>query len=171
MESFLDLHFSRYSCKSMRIMLALFWICGLGFGTLLGVCADEFLSPVSHIDFCANKSDFSFVLLFNLLPLCFYLVSFYISQPFILFFTVFSKAFLFSLSVVIFYFAAGTSAWLISFFVFMGDALVLASCWFTLYRSLCSRFSKGAVLILLATVIFITLFDYLCIAPFLAKLI
>ena len=171
MESFWDLTFSRYSCKVVRIVLALFWIGGLTSGILFGMYAVNFLPPINHIDIGANESECLLVLSFRLLPLFFCFLSFYTLKPTILFLVVFTKAFFFSLSAAISYFIVGTSAWMISFFVFMGDAIVLSSCWFVLYRSLRYGFPKCTVWILLAVIVSITLFDYLCIAPFLAKLI
>ena len=171
MVRFLHLPFSHFSCRTLRIALALLWISGLIFGSFLGVRAGEYLLPVNDIAVSSDGFEFLPVLFFRVLPLLFCCISVLLSRPSVLFVAVFLRAFLFSLSAVSFYSTFSTSAWLISVFMLLGDALILSSCWFVLFASLDSSFNRQAIVISMAAIVFVSLFDYLCIAPFMAKLI
>ena len=171
MERFLHLPFSHFSCRTLRIALAVLWITGLFFGSFLGVYTGEYLLTVNCIPACSGGYEFFAVLLFRILPFLFCCISVLRSQLSVLFVTAFLRAFLFSLAAASFYFTSGTSAWLISVSMFIGDALILSSCWFVLFSSLSTGFNRQAVVISLAAIVFVSLFDYLYIAPFMAKLI
>jgi hypothetical protein len=126
---------------------------------------------LNYIPVCSGGFEFFEVLLFRILPLLFCCISVLLSQASVLFVTAFLRAFLFSLAAVSFYFTLGTSAWLISVFMLLGDASILSSCWFVLFSSLSTGFNRQAVVISVAAIVFLSLFDYLYIAPFMAKLI
>lgn len=172
MERFLRASGSCFTCRTLRITLALLWISGLIVGSFLGIHAWEYLSVVDHIYTYSGGCEFLLVFLFRILPLLFCALSFSLSQPIILFITVFLRAFLFSLAVAGFCFTSGSSAWLLTVFMFLGDALILSTCWFLLLSYFVkSCFIRQAVLISLATIVAISFFDYLYIAPFMAQLI
>ena len=171
MERFLYMPYSWFTCRTLRNTLALLWIGGLIFGFCFGLYAADYLLFLIHIDACSSGYKLLPVILFRILPLLFCCLSFYFSQPFVLFGAVFLRAIIFSSAIAIFYFTSGGSAWLVSVFVFLEDALILSAFWFFLLSSFEPRLCRQTVLISVITTFFATLFDYLYIAPFMAKLI
>ena len=171
MERFLHPYFSRFSCRMLRSTLALLWLCGLIIGIFLGMHAGKYYSAVVYDGFCSNGIEIYSLILCRLLPLVFWFVSFFAFCPFVLFSAVFSRALLFSLVAVSCGICVGTSGWLVSFFMLAGDSLILTVHWYILYRFIGSRIQRQAVLICIFLIILISLFDYMYIAPFMAKLI
>ena len=80
MERFLHLPFSHFSCRTLRIALALLWISGLIFGSFLGVRAGEYLLPVNDIAVSSDGFEFLPVLFFRVLPLLFCFISFFLRK-------------------------------------------------------------------------------------------
>ena len=171
MGSFLHLSFYNFDCRALRTSLALVWISGLLSGVLFGISAGESLQNLYYIDVGTSTFEFFRLIILRLLLLLFCFASIYFSQRSILFVLLFFSAFFFSLSVASFYFASGTSAWLWSLLMFFGNALILSSYWLALFFSLDSRSYRQAFLISMASILFISLLDYLWITPFMAKLI
>ena len=171
MESFLHPNFSHIRCTMLRNTLALLWLCGLTIGIFLGTYAFEYYSFVEYGGICSNWVEVFSLILCRLLPLVFCFVSFFASFPIVLVLAIFLRALIFSLSAVSCCLCIGTSCWLVSFFMLAGDSLILSIYWYILYCFIGSHIQRQAVLICAILIVLISLFDYMYIAPFMAKLI
>jgi len=163
--------FSRFCCTRLNETLALCWIFSLIFGSLVGTYASSGFLPIDY--FSTLREDLPLFLLFllRIFPLFVCFGAFRISMPILLVCFVFLKGLFFSLTAVYFLSDFGLASLLLTFALLFSDLLSLSVFWFIAIHSFDSCIHMRTVLAAAIVVLFISLFDYLYIAPFMAKLI
>ena len=171
MDRFLRLNMSFLSCKSLRIVLAIAWLCGLIFGALSALVCDG-VSVISAYSAIKSTPSFWAMLAAMVLPVLISFVSAYFSQGLILLPVAFFKSFCFSFIWVGVLLAFCSSGWLIRCLLMFADFLSLPFLYFLWLR--CSENHLTQIydgILAFCGVTFICLLEYSFIAPFLEQLI
>ena len=163
---------SFFQCRTAHAKLAVLWLLGLLFGSLMALSADILLVPTMRSAVSAGMSIFG-LLAALLFPLLFTAMAVYISQPKLLLPVVFLKGFFFSFTGVGFLVAFGSSGWLIRCLLMFSDLLVLPLLWWVWLQSFANAQHATLRHNALAAVIAAAIgcIDYAWVAPFLAGLL
>ena len=165
--------YTNFRCISRRLTLVFLWTVGLLFGILLGLYTRGRIPFFNFADFFNTKVSVYRLLFFRFLPLFACVISYRILQQSVFLLAIFLKAFVFAFAVVFLVSELGSSAWLFSCLLFVGDGLCFFVYWLIWLHSpsLCFRCIKPTILIAPAAIVLITFFDCVFVAPFVAKLI
>lgn len=170
MDRLLRLHF-----RGMlhHVTLVLLWLFGLLFGIFLGLYSCGRIPALCYADIFRGRVSLIWLLIFRCSPLFVCIFSHRTVRHAVLFSTIFIKALIFSFAFICLVSAFGSSAWLVSFFLFLGDGLILTAYWWIWLHLVASNFSGIKSAISLASVVIapITFFDYVFVAPFMATLV
>jgi len=166
-------HFcSFFTCKSPRRVLAVFWLGGLFFGTVISLTLEQRLQSYFHA--ALNSHSLFLGLLFaQLLPVVISFIVAFTSKPLFLTCIAFLKSCFFSCISLSLLNSFGSSGWMICCLLMFSDLLVMPILWWIWLNILTENHSFVFHKIFAAIVmVFVICFcDYTFVAPFLAYLI
>ena len=165
--------YTNFRCISRHLALVFLWTAGFLLGIFLGLFTRDRIPFFVYADFFKAKVSVYQLLFFRFLPLFACVISYRILQQSVFLLTIFLKAFVFAFTVAFLVSEFGSSAWLFSCLLFLGDGLCFFVYWLIWLHSpsLSFRCIKLTVLIASAAIVLITFFDCVFVAPFVAKLI